>query len=807
MYNTTLRWFLSVLCGTVLIGQIGAQSSADAPLSEVPLPVELVIGGRIVPRTVTARIDQNLEVHSLSASPLIEVISWRATPGLEEAIVAAGDDGWLTPRELADVGLLYSYESATLTVRIQMPVDRSEVVAFDVYRPRRAPPFHEIEPATVSVGAPVWFDAVVNRNETNDQFVEAFRLRTSPALSVGPVVIESDPQFEWREGEFDSSLRGTRLVRAWPESGVRVRAGQVFAPSRGVLPSAELIAFSVDNLESSTSRSLVPVLFDRPLIVNAPGRIDVVVNDRVVRSEVVDPGRYEVRSLPVSAGINEVEVIYRRDDGSEERFEAIVPYAGGLIRVGTVSYALSAGVQDQDHQSPVVTGFTRYGFHDAVTAGMNVLFSKEVVELGTEGVFATLWGEPSVALFTTANDAGELGWTGRLGYRFTASARKWFPSVASSLEYRSADYGLATYAGEGMRWQVSSTVSQRIPGDLSLSVGHIYRSYHGDDPSSSLFSAAISRRIWGGVSARVNGFVDVVDSDTWGVTIGVSFQGRSGSVSSSASSDVRDGSFDGSASLSVGQRARLSGTVGVNDYSPGNASVGVVSASLRLNSPFVEVSGTGALSEGEVESYSGRVGAGLYFADGAFAVGRPLRSGFALVRPDDLLPTNQVIVTRGTFGFTRDTSGAFRPALVGPLDEKNPGALVVSVPGLPADYSLQQTEFLLRPGYRRGTLVTIRSSQRLYVRGRLLDREGESVAYVGFRLDPLFTVDIGPDEPPVGGSGFSDELGVFEMYGLVAGEYRAVLQDGSGRSFTFTVPATPGPLYQVGDVWVVDEPR
>jgi len=99
--------------------------------------------------------------------------------------------------------------------------------------------------------------------------------------------------------------------------------------------------------------------------------------------------------------------------------------------------------------------------------------------------------------------------------------------------------------------------------------------------------------------------------------------------------------------------------------------------------------------------------------------------------------------------------------------------------------------------------VTIPGTHRVYVRGTLVDAAGEPVALKGLVIVPLFEPDIDETETPVGGFSFSDELGVFEIYGLVTGTYQILVQGKESVSAVFPISVADERLVEIGEV-VVD---
>ena len=789
-------------------------AASDGAATEISLAVEIRSPGAETTISIPVRLNDEMDVVALSAADLSSVLNRSVEVGTRRTLNAAGEDGWLSPQELRDAGMDVVFHATDLTVTITVPVEAMEVVPLNVYRSRSLPDYPPVPNARLAVGMPLVLEGEM-LHASGDAAVGTAVFSAFPGVAFRSWVVESSPWLQIRDGEPNGEIRDTRVVRSRRSTGVRLQAGQIVPATRGLQAPEELLAASVDNLQAHSDRTVVPALFARPIIVDTPGTIDIVVNGRTARSVPVQPGRYDVREIPVSAGVNAVEVVYRRDDGTEERFDLVIPYAGTLIEPGTFRYSVTAGVEEERPSRPAGSGFLQYGFGPAFTGGLLADVASTAGQLGVEATTALNLGEPSGAAYVSLDAEATFGWAMRAGYRFSHLSRPRLPTVATALEYRSDTFVRpSTESGTTQQsWQLSTSLGQALPGEFGLVVGHVMRAYHDDTPSSSFLYGTLSRRLGEQFSARVSGFVDFYDPrDQWGASVAVVYQAAARSVTGTSVLDVRDASLDVSTSAIVDGPTALAGTAALQDVGLTDGTFGGASVSGRAAGSRAEAMARGSLSlsgDGSTErnefrslSYMGRLGTGVYYADGVFGVARPIRSGFALVRPDTMLPTDTVLVTRGRRGGRPIASGVLGAAVVGPLEGGSAESLSVDVPGIPADYSLRETEFLLHPEYRSGAAITIRSSQRLYVRGRLTTEDGAPVSYVGLAVEPAFEPEVAPDAPPVGGAAFVDEDGNFEIYDLLPGDYRVMLQDGSARRFTFSVPVTPGPLHQVGTIVV-----
>lgn len=796
-------------------GRAAATSPAnESELLEILIPLSLVVSTEQVRTLVTGLLSDTMELLAVSQQPLLDVMKTAVSAHVMIELYKLSKDGWLTVEELAKVGIALTFDFAEFTGQLVIPSRTLRPKQISVHQARQYPPYPEVANAAFAVGLPYWLQhrGTIQR-ETNP--VRDYSVQAAPGVYLNGWVLESDLRFELRDDTQDLNTSfeagNTRLVRSWEPSATRLQLGQIAPFARGLQSSRSVLGVSVDNLEADTSRSIVPILFDRPFVMPDAGRIDVFLNGRRSRSYPVQPGQYEILNFPLSSGINAIRVEYVRADGTIESYRAIVPHAGGLLKRGALSYAMAAGYDTGSEPAEfVASGFARFGVAEKITAGALAQGSEQGAQLGLEATAATAFGEPSIGLFGSSDYAESLGWAAQVGYRLTLGAARYAPNLSVTTEYRDPAFGGAQFSTTILRpsWNTSASVTQLLPAEIGLTVGYVERRYHHSELVESRLFGAIGRALGPWLNMRLTASLEPRDpAGTWTAAVTISGQPRSRAFNGSATTDVQTGVTD--LNVSTGHQGPVSfaGTARARGIDPVARTINGISASARaFNERFDFAGSAGFLldpANSVIEqqlrstSYAVQFGSGLYLADGAIAIGAPTRAPFALVRPARELDTRVVSVRSSGRSLARE-SGILGPAFLGPLTPGGKEPVVVDVPGLPADFGLGQTEFLIAPRYRSGTLITIVPSRSLYVRGRLLDDRGQAVVFKALEITPRFDLPVGVEA--LGGPTFTDDEGVFEMYGLIPGFYSIVLRDGTERSAAMLVPDEAGPLVIIGDI-------
>ncbi|SIQ91572.1 Outer membrane usher protein FimD/PapC [Alkalispirochaeta americana] len=792
-------------------------------LVKIPLSLRVVAGGSTNQLVVVARVSHSMDLVALQAPKILSALAVYLDDQTLENLSEAAGTGWLSAGDIRTRGLDLRFDRHQLTVELRVPLTALEPQSLSLHQPRQLPGYVKAENARFALGIPLW-SQYRSSSVRDGESVSSLSLRFSPGITRSGWTLESDLRLDWPNLEEDQGMpeaetENTRLVWFQEDRGYRFQAGQFAQYLRGLQAPMQLSGVSFDNLEADTSRSLLPALLSRPLTVDEAGTIDVYLNDRRIRSFPVSMGQYELRDLPLAAGVNTARIEYTRNSGEVETIELIVPHAGGLLNRGAFSYALALGVEEDDPERPAGSGFFRYGFGETFTAGILADGSTRGTQAGTEIVGATPFGEALLAAYGSMEDDRKTGWAIQAGYRLVLPGRSWLPLLSTSLDYRQQDYIQpgSQNTGSSQAWQVSSSLSHTLPGEVGISLGHQYRTFHGDSSETSLLFATLARNLGPRLGLHITGTVDTRDpEEQWGLRITLSSRAVQRNLSGNATFDARESTVDLSGTAGRPGTVRLSAGGRANSIDPEEGTLGGISATASAASSRFELRAGGGITFSEGDSLADQsvqssnrslqFGTGLYLADGVAAVGAPGRSSFALVRPHrDLSGTPLAVRTRG--GALPRTSGRLGAAFVPNLMPGSRTPISVELPGLPADQTLGHTQFILAPGYRTGTAITIVALQRLYVRGRLVDDQGHPAVYRGFTVDPLFDLPDEDQDMPPGGSSFTDDQGTFEVYGLLPGQYRITLRDGTGRRVIMEVPQAPGPLVILEDLRLQGEKR
>jgi outer membrane usher protein FimD/PapC len=187
-------------------------------------------------------------------------------------------------------------------------------------------------------------------------------------------------------------------------------------------------------------------------------------------------------------------------------------------------------------------------------------------------------------------------------------------------------------------------------------------------------------------------------------------------------------SFNSSAGVTISRMDFKEGTAqNISGNAKADNSRGEVSAAAVIT-PGGSLFGTPHLTD-----IRGRLGSGIYYADGIIGAGKPSTGSFALIARDRNLPEGPVLVNPSEDG-AEAGSGILGAAVITSLPDYYEKQVIAELPELPMDYSLDSSAFIVETGYRTGTALLIKGGRLLYGSGRLVSSSGEPVRLKIFQI-------------------------------------------------------------------------
>lgn len=778
----------------------------------IPLELEVDGQGRGLVSTLLPRNGTPAEALPMAAPVLAALEGLLPDEQQAQLATAVEPSGHLPLRALRALGLEAAYDPSRLAIVIHIPARLRRTRVSTLGR-RTALEGAELVPTSRLSGFLNFRMAQdlgwVHGPEGSSQR-QPLRLGVEGAFNVAGWVLEGrgevaeGPQAGWSRGD-------VRLVRDDPAHAVRWVAGNIATPTRGFQPGRSLLGVSATrNFSLDPSRQIMPEEA-MSFSLERPSKVEVLINGQLVQTLQLAAGPQDLRGLLLDLGSNELELLITDDLGTQQRITKRVGLASGQLGPGVSEFAYSAGVPlaqaslqtGYDWARPTLHLVHRRGLGQAFTLGGSVQADPTAQTLSLEPLWATFLGSVSTTA-ALSHQAGELGYAAGARYELQRGGKGQglLSTFGIGGEYRSLAFAppgellaaprpaavLSAFYGQAL----GAGFQGRLGGEARVQGAGARPGY------AATFSLSKSFR---------NGLLLMMDTSArMTAEQGQELRGRLNLMwafpesrrTVTALTQVSDGSGP-SSELAVNQElqagsATVNATAGLGQDALSRRSF----ESLRYRGQRAEAEVTHRLvdptvPDGAMNSVvQARVGMALVFADGLFALSRPVTNSFAIVAPTRALEGQWIGVNPGTTGY----SGAadwLGPAVLPDLQPYAASRLRVAAPDLPMGYSLGEEERVLRPTYRSGTVVRVGEEGSVLLRGVLRDEQGAPVALTSGTVVRMAEA----LEEPV--AFFTNRTGRFVLPALRPGAYLLRL-DGAPQGVHFSIPEGSVGVFELGQV-------
>lgn len=639
---------------------------------------------------------------------------------------------------------------------------------------------------------------------------QPLRLNFDGALNIDGWVLEGSTTFI--EGTSPAWSRGdVRLVHDDPDRALRYVVGDLALPVTGYQSSMPMAGISV-----TRNFTLQPYRNTRPVgqfqfFLERPSRVEVLINGRSVQTLQLPAGVQDIRDLPLTGGINDVQLIITDDVGQVQRLNFPASIAGDLLAPGLQQFSYSLGFPSEllpgdrtySWDRPTLSLAHRWGVSETLTLGGYLQAEPEHQLIGTEGIWATSVG--NLGWDVAASHDTQMGSdvAARLRYEYVnfGDANPMQRTLRLAAEYRGDRFlPLGTTEPSDYSLELSAFYSQRLFDGVTGSLSSNYRFGRGDAGDAYSLVLGLSKQFRSGISLNLNlshGRNTLGQDDQRAyVSLNWLLPERRQSITATAeattageprsqitwnfSSDRTVESLDGVVELAVSPDAStLSGRLSYTGY---RATVDL-SHDVRLASDDNSSGHTTRLT----------FGTALVFADGHFGWSRPVTNSFALVARNPTLRGYTVGVNPGSSGYTAQAD-RLGPAVVPDLQPYYVSTLNLDAPELPIGYDMGQQSYTLMPSYRSGTLIRVGTDATVFLRGVLTAASGEPIALSAGEIVSLSDGDW-PATPF-----FTNRVGRFAQMGFKPGRYELRLTSHAGAVVQFEIPAGQVGLYDIGNL-------
>ena len=802
------------------VAPVGAAGAEPATATAAPAPsdVRLNSTGRTMTIVVPVRdganyigdIDAQItsdDAILIAVERLAELLATRLDPSrLAVLRAAATPDGFAPLSAFDQLGLPLRFDKQSLELSVTIATgdralqtiglaDLDNVTIGDFAQPE---PFS----AYVNIRSSVDYVHKGGRTGLGDPF-----FTFDGATRIGRFVVEA-------EGDWDGQLKrfnrnGTRLVYDDAKRLIRWTAGDLRPENRGFQGQLDLAGIGLTRSYAllDPQRTVSP-RGGRTFALDRESTVEAIVNGRPVRTLRLGPGTYNVGDFPFAQGGNDVELIITDETGRRDVIAFSTFIERTQLAPGLSEFSLNVGVLSRRDRGVnysndlSVTGFYRRGISEALTVGGNFQYSGKAYLVGGEAVVGTGWGTLGADVAYSYLPSTGSGWASNFSLERVTQERNASSSLIVAAEFRSRRFGAVEQITPDNPYSYNLSLSyNRTLGENSFAgIQARYSRARFAAPDESSVRVTYGRRLGrtGNLVFDAEWSDGVRGSDK---SFRVSFVRRFGQRSTArAEYDSRD------------KRGRFgfqsSGGYGIGAWS-GVANVDIGKDQYALNASGNYVANRADIGLAHTTAYSTqvnnitdqrtslRVATSLAFADGAFAIGRPISDSFAIVRPYKNSQGLKVEVEPSQ-GSAQARSGTFGPALHGQVSSYSPRSLTYDVPNASAGLDIGTGSLRVLPPYRAGYVVTVGSDYNVMVVGSLMLAGDEPLALrVGHATE-------------IGGEGrkvelFTNRQGRFGISGVKAGRWRIEMAGSPPIIYILEIPEAESGVARVGVLTPSDE--
>lgn len=663
------------------------------------------------------------------------------------------------------------------------------------------------------------------------------------ALNVFNAVVEGG--FQYNESHKDKLFirKDVRLVYDIPRSALRLSAGDVYYATSDYQSSISLGGISVSKDYSLTPHVLTYPVGEQEFKLEEQAEVEVWINEVMIKKMVLDPGTHNINNFPFVSGQNEVKIVIRDFSGREETINFSFLYEGQLLAKGISQYSFAAGFPSEqvnnkyhyDDDKPFVSAMYRRGITNQFTLETYGQAFDSAGIFGVEGLHAVPFGNFAFSMAVSAlknsdadiaarlsfqnrtqkkkndiddvDDVDDKNWLSRTNWRVRAEY------TGKKFKRNSATTDLQTNALRlGLNWSIPLEV-------LSIGVGSEY-TVRRDTTDCFALNVNLNKSWPRKISTHL-GFRYVTDSKGNEVNPAITvraqwaFYKKSNYLSVNQGIDKRklnNTNEENKNDRMWNYATDFNWNYSSSNSKPQNVNFGV---NARLNSDYTDYSANlgfrgnaGAIDINQILAEPGNdylqhytkinLRTALVFAENAFALSRPVSSGFLIAKGIKNLRGSKLRINPREKGYGA-TATWYGPAVM-PFSSQY---WLYDVKVVPHEASLtlldEQQNWTLFPRYKSGFLIRAGSENKAFVTGALLGTEQKPFGYQYVKFMEI------PDGKKSKQNAdtivtFTNQAGRFQIMGKVGKSYTIDIADWKYKNARIDIPKDADEFFYIDDI-------
>jgi outer membrane usher protein len=638
------------------------------------------------------------------------------------------------------------------------------------------------------------------------------------------------------EGAVEFSRQDIRIVHDWPKQALRLTAGDLIFPTSGFQTFIKLGGAGLSRDFSLQPHMVAYPVKELEFFLAGHSEVKVYVNGVLKTTLDLEQGTHDLKGFPFTRGESEVEVVIRDDLGQTQTLNFSFIHEPNLLAKGFSAFSFNVGLPsrnvynrnrigpdsakyeflnyDYDVDHPMVFMDYRRGLSDRMTLEGYTQALDTAGLVGVNSLYALKIGKISANLAASYQGDNVMDWAGSLEYIY-------IPKVTPKTSPISWRFQ-AEYQGEGFyrpgqdRSRLGAvTLANSIQKNGRFANLNVGLSYAMRPDSADFYSiyTGVNKNWKKGFSGNL-AFKNTFDrrrSTGTSVSMTVTYFFFADQQSVRASQRIEnhrpdgteqgaipkwdyttDLAYDYNGSAPFPKNPTLSAATSFGPYSneytgmaewKGNQ--GYAQALLRRTEPKTSSVITN-FADLSLQS-------SLVFADGNFAISRPIVNSFVIVKGIENEKDCDLIVNPSEVGYEGKAAPWF-PGVVPNLSPYYLKKVHVDVVDPPFGSGEERSDFTLYPSYKTGYAIYMGTSATIIALGTLMLSPGVPASYQTFTATPI---DGTSSREPV--MGFTNGAGKFQLTRLQPGRYKIEMDvEGKIYHLVLTLPKNSSGIKSVG---------
>lgn len=598
---------------------------------------------------------------------------------------------------------------------------------------------------------------------------------------------EYDEQRSFKRNDF-------RIIKDDPENMVRYTVGDIMPMSGGFLngrPSGGISAardFSLQPNKTTTPINSYKIFIKRP------SSIKIFVNGMFSQTMYLSSGTYDIRNLPVAVGTNNISLEVTDDLGQKEIVD--IPsfsFSQQNLKQGISQFNYSVGLPYSDSltqrtyekDNTTYSLSHRYGLTNQLTLGAYNQGDAHQSIFGLGSTISTHIGVFSLEQSYSKIYSSSVGFGSRLNYTFLG--KKLQNNFSLNLEKKTSKFAQLGNLNPNNTDLLNIETSYYQPfGKTGVTLTNTYGiNSEGENPWSA--SIGLSKNFTSDFSA--SGSMSYGKGGDGVPNTAIAFNlNWVISPTQNLSANYLPKTDEYSAQYRYSKEVNKTDKIDTFLVDSGSQSGHSINSDLR----YYGRHGYLGLQESEQDKSLGSRGTqvssttsiiggfSLAYAGGAFALYQPINDSFVILKPDDKLKGQDLIINPSNDkNHPYSAKSDWLSNAILPISAYQLGSVQVGTPHLVDGLSLDKLSFELYPSYRSGITLEIKVVSFISIKGTIVDANNKPITL----YDGIIRNDAGDLAVPI----YTTEDGVFFVEGIRPGKYIVNLKDEQESVFNFEI--------------------